>query len=304
MTTPPQPKVLLFDIGGVCVLSPFQAILDYELQNSIPPGWINYSISRSKPHGAWHNLERGSIPLNEAFFTAFSLDLHRPDYWIDFHARQAAAKTPPPPPSSSSSSSSPSTLSSPSSSSSSPSSLQRDIPPLPRVNTQQLFSNMMTLAQQPDPWMAPALDILKQNGKYILGALSNTVVFPEGHPLHRGLEGPDAEDTLRRRFDVFISSAHVGVRKPEDRMYTLAVEMLDSFAKDHAATERGTKNDWAAGVKSEDIVFLDDIGENLKAAKRHGFRTLKVQLGRTEEAVGELERVTGLVLNRTVAAKM
>ncbi|KAG5942805.1 hypothetical protein E4U59_000884 [Claviceps monticola] len=169
-----------------------------------------------------------------------------------------------------------------------------------------LFTNMMTLAQQPDPWMAPALDILKQSGKYILGALSNTVVFPEGHPLHRRLEGQDAEDhhPLRRQFDVFISSAHVGVRKPEDRMYTLTVEMLDAFAKDHATTERGIQNGWIAGVKSEDILFLDDIGENLKAAKRHGFRTLKVQLGRTEEAVAELERVTGLVLKRAVAAKM
>ncbi|KAG6234550.1 hypothetical protein E4U25_005927 [Claviceps purpurea] len=321
MTTLPQPKVLLFDIGGVCVLSPFQAILDYELAHSIPPGWINYSISRSKPHGAWHNLERGSIPLNEAFFTAFSSDLHRPDYWVEFHARQAAPKTPPASCSSSSSpssstlpSSSSSSSSLPSSSSSSPSltssssspSPQSTIPPLPRINTQQLFTNMMTLAQQPDPWMAPALDILKQSGKYILGALSNTVVFPEGHPLHRRLEGQDAEDQdpLRRRFDVFISSAHVGVRKPEDRMYTLAVEMLDAFAKDHATTERGIQNGWIAGVKSEDILFLDDIGENLKAAKRHGFRTLKVQLGRTEEAVAELERVTGLVLKRAVAAKM
>ncbi|KAG6055269.1 hypothetical protein E4U17_003096 [Claviceps sp. LM77 group G4] len=165
---------------------------------------------------------------------------------------------------------------------------------------------MMTLAQQPDPWMAPALDILKQNGKYILGALSNTVVFPEGHPLHRRHEGQDAEDPLRKRFDVFISSAHVGVRKPEDRMYSLTVEMLDAFAKDHATTERDIQNSWIAGVKSEDILFLDDIGENLKAAKRHGFRTLKVQLGRTEEAVEELERVTGLVLKRALplVAKM
>ncbi|KAG5960745.1 hypothetical protein E4U58_004548 [Claviceps cyperi] len=298
MITPPQPKVLLFDIGGVCVLSPFQAILDYELQNSIPAGWINYSISRSKPHGAWHNLERGSIPLNEAFFTAFSLDLHRPDYWIEFHGREAAPKT------TSFLSSSSTSSHSPDFSQPSPPSPRSTVSPLPRIDTQELFTNMMTLAQQSDPWMAPALDILKQNGKYILGALSNTVVFPEGHPLQRRLEGQDAEDPLRRQFDVFISSAHVGARKPEDRMYTLAVEMLDSFAKDHATTERGTKNDWAAGVKSEDILFLDDIGENLKAAKRHGFRTLKVQLGRTEEAVGELERVTGLVLKRAVAAKV
>jgi len=49
-------------------------------------------------------------------------------------------------------------------------------------------------------------------------------------------------------------------------------------------------------VKAEDILFLDDIGENLKAAKANGFRTLKVNLGRTYEAVEELESVTGLKL--------
>ena len=44
------------------------------------------------------------------------------------------------------------------------------------------------------------------------------------------------------------------------------------------------------------MLFLDDIGENLKAGKARGFRTLKVHLGRAFEAVDELEEVTGLKL--------
>ncbi|KAK5279440.1 hypothetical protein LTR16_007673, partial [Cryomyces antarcticus] len=67
-TTSKPPKALLFDIGGVCVVSPFQAILDYETAHGIPPGWVNFSISRSAPNGAWQRLERGEIPLDAAYF--------------------------------------------------------------------------------------------------------------------------------------------------------------------------------------------------------------------------------------------
>lgn len=49
-------------------------------------------------------------------------------------------------------------------------------------------------------------------------------------------------------------------------------------------------------IQPQDIVFLDDIGENLKAAKKAGFRTIKVNLGRTFEALDQLEDVTGLEL--------
>ena len=53
---------------------------------------------------------------------------------------------------------------------------------------------------------------------------------------------------------------------------------------------------YQAGVRPEDILFLDDIGENLKAAKKIGFRTVKVNLGRAFEAVDELEKITSLKL--------
>lgn len=49
-------------------------------------------------------------------------------------------------------------------------------------------------------------------------------------------------------------------------------------------------------IEAKDVVFLDDIGENLKMGKQVGWRTIKVLLGRTDEAVKELERITGLDL--------
>ncbi|PSR78681.1 haloacid dehalogenase-like hydrolase [Coniella lustricola] len=265
MAASAQPKVLLFDIGGVVVVSPFQAILDYELSLGIPPGWVNYSISKTSPTGYWHRLETGQIPLDDAFYKGFSEDLHSPSRWHAFYATQLARNP----------------------------TLPRQTPPVPRLDAEWLFNDMMSAAQHSDPWMFPALQQLRASGKYLLAALSNTVIFPPGHELHRP---DDAEDPVRGIFDVFVSSAHVGLRKPDPAFYEHAVEKVDRFARQNAATERGLRNSWAEGVKPAEILFLDDIGANLKGGKKAGFRTLKVELGRAYEAVDELERITGLKL--------
>ncbi|GKT90519.1 putative haloacid dehalogenase-like hydrolase [Colletotrichum tofieldiae] len=265
MTDSKQPKVLLFDIGGVCVVSPFQAILDYELSLGIPPGWVNYSLSKTSPTGFWHRLETGSIPMDEAFFAGFNADLHDQGRWEAFYAAQRA-KNP---------------------------SLPEQVPPLPAIDGEYLFNTMMTNSIPPDPWMFPALNKLKESGKYILAALSNTVIFPEGHRLWRK---DFLDDPVRSLFDVFISSAHVGLRKPDPRMYRLALKVLNEYAAENAGSERGRALRWAEGIKADDVVFLDDIGENLKEARNQGFGTIKVHLGRAYEAVEELEKITGLPL--------
>ncbi|CAG7559279.1 unnamed protein product [Fusarium equiseti] len=260
-----KPKVLLFDIGGVCVVSPFQAILDYELSLSIPPGWINYSISRTAPNGFWHRLEKGEISMDESFFEGFSRDLHDPVRWEAFYQREQS-KTP---------------------------SLPKETPPVPTIDAEWLFNEMMTVSTSPDPWMFPALKKLRENGQFILAALSNTVIFPPGHKLHLN---HFFDEPVRQIFDVFVSSAHVGIRKPDPAMYKLAVAKVDEFAKANAQSPRGKGRNWDAGVKPEEIAFLDDIGENLKEARKQGLRTIKVNLGRAFEAVDELERVTGMKL--------
>ncbi|KAL2196112.1 HAD-like domain-containing protein [Corynascus similis CBS 632.67] len=260
-----RPKVILFDIGGVCVISPFQSILDYELSLGIPPGWVNYSISRTAPSGFWHRLETGSIPMDAAFFEGFNRDLHDPVRWETFYRAQQARNP----------------------------SLPREVPPVPKLDGEWLFFDMMAAARAPDPWMYPALKTLKASGKYIVAALSNTVIFPPEHEYSRV---DFFDDPIRSLFDVFVSSAHVGLRKPDPRIYQLALQKVNEFAKANADSERGRALGWADGVKAGDIVFLDDIGENLKAAKAAGFGTIKVPLGRAYEAVEALEKVTGLAL--------
>ena len=62
--------------------------------------------------------------------------------------------------------------------------------------------------------------------------------------------------SLRERFDVFVESAVVGLRKPDLRIYELVCREL--------------------GVAPSRVAFLDDIGRNLKPARELGMATIKV----------------------------
>lgn len=128
--------------------------------------------------------------------------------------------------------------------------------------------------------MFPALEKLQASGQFILGALSNTTILPADSPV-----GPPVD--VKRFFDFFISSAHVGLRKPDPKVYALALKEMNDAAK---------KKELPGLVEPDDIVFLDDIGINLKWAKKAGFRTIKVDLGKSWDAVKELEEVTGMQL--------
>ncbi|KAK7987482.1 hypothetical protein PG989_007797 [Apiospora arundinis] len=161
------------------------------------------------------------------------------------------------------------------------------------MDARWLFNYMMSNSARPDPWMFPALKKLRDSGKYIIAAVSNTVIFPPGHELYQEdfFSGP-----VKALFDVFVSSAHVGLRKPDPKMYEYTLAEVNKFALSHSEDKGGKTLRLEAGVRPEDVVFLDDIGENLKAAKKIGFQTIKVNLGRAFEAVDELERITSLKL--------
>jgi putative hydrolase of the HAD superfamily len=73
-------------------------------------------------------------------------------------------------------------------------------------------------------------------------------------------------------FDVVVESRVVGVRKPEPRFYELACEMM--------------------GVAPDEVVYLDDLGINLKPARAMGMTTIKVT--DPDAALAELSAVTGL----------
>lgn len=93
---------------------------------------------------------------------------------------------------------------------------------------------------------------------------------------HLGLSS--ATSTLKSLFDVYYESSLLGSRKPELTIYkhVLSAEGLESTP--------------------ERVVFLDDIGPNLKAARSLGLRTIRVGLDSPLQALEDLERHTRMEL--------
>lgn len=253
------------------MISPFQAILDYETENKIPIGYINYAIQKG-PHdtGAWQLIERGEVELNDAWFASFKQQLSRPEVWSEYLQKLAKREG-----------------------AGGGQAIDGGHPRIPDIDAKKLFWRMMKISRAPDPYMYPALRKLQQSGKFVLGAFSNNVTFPTGilddegvlftkDLMHAPAPNPYANDSkdITTCFDIFLGSAAVGVRKPDPAAYKLAVREMDKIAR-----SRGI-----GGVTAEETLFLDDIGINLKFARKTGLRTIKVNLGKTKDAVRELEQ--------------
>ena len=162
---------------------------------------------------------------------------------------------------------------------------------MPKVEGEELFWTMMSASREPDPYIFPALERLsKQKPRPILGALSNTVRYLPDHPWSKGQgRKSGSKDFITdpaSLFDVFIASADVGMRKPSRDIYELALQRLNDYDRSKGGQ----------GIEADQIVFLDDIGENLKTAKGMGMKTIRVQLGKTWRAVKEVEGLLGVEL--------
>jgi putative hydrolase of the HAD superfamily len=113
------------------------------------------------------------------------------------------------------------------------------------VDVKQLMASIDEAAR-PRPLMLEAIDRLREAGLAV-GALTNNWAT-------LGRSAMPAE--LRARFDVFVESVTERVRKPDPEIYRRALERL--------------------GVDPPDVVFLDDLGRNLKPARAMGMATIKV----------------------------
>lgn len=116
---------------------------------------------------------------------------------------------------------------------------------------------------QPRPQMLAAIRQLRDRGLRT-SALTN----------NWRADGGGERDWLGSLFDVVVESAIEGLRKPDPRIYALALERLD--------------------VEAHETVFLDDIGRNLKPARVLGMHTIKVD--DPDVALRELGDVLGFPL--------
>jgi len=111
-------------------------------------------------------------------------------------------------------------------------------------------------------------------GHYAVACLTNNSPSGTGAGMSRDPEHARAVQAVMDEFDFLLESSRAGVRKPETAFY------------EHACAR--------AGVSPASVVFLDDLGVNLKPARQLGMHTIKVQA--PEQAVSELARLLGLPL--------
>lgn len=125
---------------------------------------------------------------------------------------------------------------------------------------------MPLLAGEIRPAMVEAVRRCQE--RLVTACLTNNWVSFADFPADARASGRDSVLSL---FHHVVESSKVGVRKPDPRFYEIACE-------------------WAA-VEPDEVVFLDDLGVNLKPAAAMGMTTIKV----TDPtiALDELEQVVG-----------
>ena len=126
------------------------------------------------------------------------------------------------------------------------------------------------LAGEPRPQMVAALELCA--GHFINACLTNNVRVGAGPGMRHDDAGVGEIAGIMRLFDVVVESSAAGVRKPDPAFYELACER--------------------AGVQPPEVVYLDDLGVNLKPGRAMGMTTIKVVEPRA--ALAELGQYTGL----------
>ena len=124
------------------------------------------------------------------------------------------------------------------------------------------------------PTMVDALLRCKQRFK--VACLTNNVKWGSGPTMSTDAARAAEVEKVMSYFDVVIQSSIEGMRKPQTAIYALACERL--------------------GVPAERIVYLDDLGINLKPARALGMTTIKVV--NESQALDDLEKVLGIGLTK------
>lgn len=119
------------------------------------------------------------------------------------------------------------------------------------------------------PEMVSALKTVKS--RYKIACLTNNANVGQGPSMTRNPTRAAQIAEIMTLFDAVVESSKVGIRKPEPRFYEIACEMV--------------------GVQPTEVVFLDDLGINLKPAAAMGMRTIKVTSA--AQALGDLQKVLG-----------
>lgn len=83
---------VVFDLGGVILESPLQAIADVEARHGLAEGSVNRSVAAAGPGGAWARMERGEL-AGQDFHRAFSAELAGAGHVVDTVELMAAVES-------------------------------------------------------------------------------------------------------------------------------------------------------------------------------------------------------------------
>ena len=127
--------------------------------------------------------------------------------------------------------------------------LQRTIFYRPHAFSRQDVKDFMFAQSQPFPESLGVMARLAQSKKYLLATLNNESRELNLYRLERF--------GLRNWFTAFFSSCFLGVKKPDEAIYKLAIEITQQ--------------------PPEECVFIDDRGLNLESPQRLGIHTIQFQ---------------------------
>jgi putative hydrolase of the HAD superfamily len=127
--------------------------------------------------------------------------------------------------------------------------LQRTIFYRSRPFTQDAFKQYVFSLSQPQADVLEFARLLGSSGKYLMATMNNESTELNLYRIHKF--------GLREIFELFVSSCFVGLRKPEDGIYRLAL----------AITQKAP----------EECCFIDDRALNLESARALGMHTIEMQ---------------------------
>lgn len=117
------------------------------------------------------------------------------------------------------------------------------------------------------PEMVQALQLIGE--RYRIACITNNVRAGQGASMHLSAERAAEISEILALFEHVVESSKLGMRKPDPRIYLHTCELM--------------------GVAPEQVIYLDDLGINLKPARELGMTTIKVDDPQPAlETLGEL----------------
>lgn len=139
--------------------------------------------------------------------------------------------------------------------------LERTVFYRPRAFTLKDFIEYMQSLSQPNPAVLEIAQKLSGSCRYLMGTINNESREMNLYRIQTF--------GLRKIFSIFVSSCYVGLRKPEDGIYRLALEMTQK----------------APG----ECCFVDDRPLNLDTASRLGMHAIQMQ--NPEQLTNDLQKL-------------